>query len=91
MLENFDDKTCVAICVIGFAKESGNVKLFHGETEGSIVYPRGSNGFGWDKCFQPKGYTQTYAELSSEVKNQISHRHRAIVKLKNYFETTKFD
>lgn len=86
MIENFEDKGCVAVCTIGLMDVAGIVKLFHGRTEGTIVYPRGPNGFGWDTCFQPKGYTQTYAELPPEVKNQISHRNKAVLKLKNYFE-----
>lgn len=47
--------------------------------------PRGPRDFGWDPNFQPTGYDKTYAELPKEVKNEISHRYRALEKLKNYF------
>jgi XTP/dITP diphosphohydrolase len=51
--------------------------------EGIIVdQPRGLAGFGYDPVFQPKGSTQTFAELSPVEKNRISHRARAIQSLR---------
>ena len=44
--------------------------------------------FRWDPIFQPDGYDETYAELSKDVKNQISHRFRALDNLRNYFMST---
>ncbi len=62
------------------------VKVFEGRTEGTIVSPpRGPRNFGWDPIFQPDGYTQTYAEIDSAIKNSISHRGKALNKLKDYF------
>jgi XTP/dITP diphosphohydrolase len=53
--------------------------MFEGAIEGVIVdSPRGSSGFGYDPVFRPDGLTKTFAELSGEEKNQISHRARAI-------------
>jgi inosine triphosphate pyrophosphatase len=43
-------------------------------------------GFGWDPCFQPVNYTQTFAEMPSSEKHKISHRSRALQALKAYFE-----
>jgi inosine triphosphate pyrophosphatase len=57
-----------------------------GVTRGKIVSPRGEGGFGWDVCFQPDGYEITYGEMSSEEKNKISHRKRAIEAMRDHFK-----
>ncbi len=58
-------------------------ELFEGACEGRIGFaPRGQGGFGYDPLFTPEGYEATFAELGEEVKNGISHRAKALVKLK---------
>jgi XTP/dITP diphosphohydrolase len=58
-------------------------EVFDGVCEGRILFePRGQNGFGYDPLFLPVGFEQTFAELGDEVKNQLSHRARALAKLK---------
>ena len=58
---------------------------FEGICRGTIIHTRsGSGGFGYDPIFQPSGYTETFAEMSSEEKNKISHRGLAIQKLVNF-------
>ncbi len=55
--------------------------LFEGEVKGSIsILPKGSNGFGYDPVFVPIGYETTFAEMTSEQKNSLSHRFNAIQK-----------
>ena len=71
----FDDHTAYAQSIYGLQKnKKEEPHLFIGKTPGEIVSPRGPNSFGWDPCFQPKDYKQTYAEMGEEEKNKISHR-----------------
>eukprot|EP00922_Rhytidocystis_sp_ex-Travisia-forbesii_P039300 GHVS01058469.1.p2 GENE.GHVS01058469.1~~GHVS01058469.1.p2 ORF type:complete len:103 (+),score=14.02 GHVS01058469.1:331-639(+) len=84
LLADFEDKSAVARCVFAYCDETTpSPLLFEGITEGSIVAePRGPQNFGWDPIFVPDGFEQTYAEMESSVKNSISHRYRALEKLK---------
>jgi XTP/dITP diphosphohydrolase len=75
--------------VITLAGFEGGIHLFEGVVEGTIINSRkGTDGFGYDPVFQPAGFNKTFAEMSLEEKNGISHRARAILKLitflKNY-------
>jgi XTP/dITP diphosphohydrolase len=65
-------------------------ELFEGACEGRIVHaPRGQGGFGYDPLFVPEGHDQTFGELGQEVKNRLSHRARALEKLRQWFEDRK--
>jgi len=69
---------------------NGREELFEGSVEGEIIdQPRGCEGFGYDPVFVPKGYGQTFAEMAAEQKNSISHRGRAVEKLKDFLNVTK--
>ena len=61
------------------------VKLFEGVVRGRLVAPRGDGGFGFDPIFEHDG--ETFAELSPEAKNAVSHRGRALAKFAEWFET----
>lgn len=68
-------------CVIALVARDGE-QLFEGKVEGSILLSaRGGNGFGYDPVFRPDGFDQSYAELTTEEKNAISHRGRAVQEL----------
>lgn len=84
VLEGFDDKTATAKCAIGFTENGRDLKVFIGEVKGKIVSPRGESGFGWDPIFQPEGYSKTFAEMSADEKNAISHRFKALEKFKQF-------
>jgi len=56
-----------------------------GKAEGNITkQPKGVEGFGYDPVFLPHGFNKTFAEMTHEEKNQISHRHKAVQKLINF-------
>jgi len=63
---------------------------FEGIVEGQITREKsGAEGFGYDPIFQPDGYDKTFAELGSDIKNQISHRARAVTKLCEFLFQSK--
>ncbi|HEX8774477.1 MAG TPA: RdgB/HAM1 family non-canonical purine NTP pyrophosphatase [Pyrinomonadaceae bacterium] len=68
------------VCVIAIADSKSNlVELFSGTCEGRIAHAsQGTGGFGYDPVFVPDGYEQTFGELPAEIKQQISHRARAL-------------
>lgn len=70
-----------------YAEESESpTQLFDGACEGRIIFElRGKNGFGYDPLFVPDGFQKTYAELGDEIKNKLSHRAKALEKLKAFF------
>ena len=80
-LADKEDRSARFRTVVALSDPDGNVKTVAGECPGVIIEElRGANGFGYDPLFVPEGYAETFAELSSEVKNRISHRARALQK-----------
>lgn len=76
-------KACfrTVICLI----EEGNCRFFEGKIKGEIALtPSGKGGFGYDPVFIPEGYDRSFAELTSEEKNSISHRALAVKRLDEY-------
>ncbi|HEV7310186.1 RdgB/HAM1 family non-canonical purine NTP pyrophosphatase [Ensifer sp.] len=80
------ERTARFVSVLCLAWPDGHVELFRGEVEGFVVWPpRGSQGFGYDPVFQPKGYETTFGEMSADEKHgwkpgdaeALSHRARA--------------
>lgn len=69
------------ICLI----ENGAERYFEGRVDGVILTERyGEEGFGYDPIFMPDRFAVSFAEMPLEVKNQISHRGRAVEKLVEY-------
>ncbi|EPT00815.1 hypothetical protein FOMPIDRAFT_1030251 [Fomitopsis schrenkii] len=85
LLVGFPTTNAWALCTFAYSAGPGTEPvLFEGRTDGRIVPARGEKKFGWDPVFEPTGFNQTYAEMSAEVKNKISHRYRALEKLQAY-------
>ncbi len=67
---------------------SGQPKIFEGAIEGEIIYERKGNlGFGYDPIFKPKNSSKTFAEMTLEEKNVLSHRSIAVGKLVHYLQS----
>ena len=74
------------IAAVAISDARGAVlNVSEGICEGTIIFsPRGDGGFGYDPLFVPDGYNQTFAELSEDIKNRISHRARALLKTRAF-------
>lgn len=73
------------VCCIALINDKKNIHFFHGYCYGNISKKiKGNNGFSYDSIFIPNGYSQTLAELESNIKNKISHRYNALLKLKMF-------
>lgn len=86
MLDGFEDKSAKTVCTFAFCEKPGSKPiLFQGITEGVIVKPRFKGDiFGFDPIFQPDGFKETFGEMDLATKNSISHRYRALVKVKEF-------
>lgn len=84
-----ENRTARFKCAICYISQDGGKNLFEGVAEGKIGFePKGSNGFGYDPIFICEE-NKTFAELTGEEKNKISHRGRAIEKFINFLEEGK--
>lgn len=80
-LKDKEDRSARFRTVIALIKDGKRI-LFEGSVEGTITEERrGNSGFGYDSVFQPNGYNKTFAELTLEEKNTISHRAKAVDQL----------
>lgn len=73
------------VSVIAYVTPDGIEKTFRGECHGEIILEqRGNNGFGYDPIFYVPSLKKTFAEITSEEKNSISHRRQSLEKFSNY-------
>ena len=76
------------VSVITLMYPDGRILTARGECPGTIGrVPEGTNGFGYDPLFLPEGYSVTYAQLTAEEKNRISHRAKALEILRRRLES----
>jgi XTP/dITP diphosphohydrolase len=83
LLSNSNQRSARFVCSLALSDPSGRIVLeSFGSVEGVIAEsPRGSNGFGYDPIFIPNGFEKTFAELTPDEKQKISHRKAASVKM----------
>ena len=92
LLDNMKDvadpnRTAKFVCSICCVLSEDDIVTIEAYCEGSIAQkPSGEGGFGYDPVFRPEGYEQTFAEMSADEKNAISHRARAVAKLVEYLK-----
>lgn len=95
LLDGFDSRRAYALCTFAYSPKPSEsdpepeVILFEGRTYGQIVRPRGPTHFGWDAVFEPEEGEggKTFAEMDGVEKNKISHRYRALEKLREWLLT----
>ena len=84
-LGNNNNRHARFLTVIALIIRNQEEKLFEGIVEGQIAYEKkGTEGFGYDPIFVPDGYDESFAQLGMDIKNNISHRARAVAKLAEY-------
>lgn len=89
-MEGISNRAAAFRTVITFLK-GGKSLQFEGMVKGTITQaPRGSQGFGYDPVFIPNGYDKTFAEMSSDEKNKLSHRSHAVALFVDYVDNAQF-
>lgn len=86
-MEGMSNRKAAFECVISIAVPTGPALTYEARCEGLITeVPAGSNGFGYDPVFYYPPYKKTFAELTRQEKNRISHRGKALAELKDEFD-----
>ena len=79
MASVFEDRSAVVQCTFTYIWSDTEEPIqFVGRMNGEIVPPKGESKYAWDPCFRPDGYSQTYGEMSLEMKNGISHYYKGL-------------
>jgi len=85
VLDGTTDRRARFRTIVALVDDADQVHTFEGICEGTITTtPRGDGGFGYDPLFRPDGHEQTFAEMPPEVKNEISHRRKALDALRSF-------
>lgn len=84
-IKDKEDRSAKFVCNIALCNFEKEPLIFKGEVKGQIsLVDRGVSGFGYDPIFIPDGYDKSFAELSEQEKNHISHRARALENMAKY-------
>ena len=86
-MEEKANRAAAFVCVISIAVPAGVALTYEGRCEGLIAEaPAGANGFGYDPVFYYPPLKRTFAQLSAEEKNRVSHRGKALAQVKEEFD-----
>lgn len=86
-MEGKSNRKAAFVCLLAIAVPAGPALIYEGRVEGEIlVEPRGAEGFGYDPLFYYPPLKKTFAELSTEEKNEVSHRGKALRELRDEFD-----
>lgn len=89
-LKNKPDRSAYFSTIIAL-HIAGKTHVFEGRVDGTIEFQKkGDSGFGYDPIFKPTGNTLTFAEMSSDEKNRLSHRVKAVVKMIEFLNRFEF-
>ena len=88
-LKNSKNRNAKFVCCMTLVNPQGEIiKQVTGECNGEIIFePKGEHGFGYDPVFKPQNHENTLAELGDDIKNEISHRGRALQKILHFLTT----
>jgi XTP/dITP diphosphohydrolase len=88
-LQNKNNRTARYMCALCLIEvQSGEEWMFYGSLDGKIAEAlSGDEGFGFDPLLIPDGHTRTFAQLGSDIKNEISHRAKAVKEMKTFLQT----
>ncbi len=90
VMESVSNRRAQFRTVVALVEPDGTVQTFEGVCSGTIPpEPRGEGGFGYDPLFRPDGHEQTFAEMPSVAKNEISHRRKALDALRKYLSNVE--
>ena len=86
-MEGREDRRAAFVCVLSLAVPSGPALTYEGRCEGEITHePKGSGGFGYDPVMFYAPLGKTFAEMSPEEKNRVSHRGQAMAQVREEFD-----
>ena len=88
LAESLEDRRAAFRCVVAYT-DGETTETFEGAVQGRMVAPRGDGGFGYDPIFEHDG--TTFAEMSTDRKNALSHRGRALAKLADWLAEREDD
>ncbi len=78
------------VCCLALAFPDGRLEIFTGQVEGKIGREqKGSYGFGYDPIFYPKGHDRTFAEMTADEKDSLSHRGKALREFQKYLKSKR--